>query len=365
MAIFLRGNVWWFEWRTRKERVVRTTGFRKEDRAKAQAVFDAFRLAKGTKPRRTVVEGILDAIYAEKPQEGLALTSVWAVYEDWCKGKGKVLAAKTVVERRGMVERFVGWCGERGLAEVGDVDVSVAREYVGRLRGEGRSNKTLRNTAATLGGIWEAVGQMRGGLANPWKAATPDSDGSSVRREAFAADEEARVLAAAEKIGHGWWLASVVARWTGLRYGDVAQLEWKDVDMAGRVIRLEPSKTKKHGVRVTLPMSDVLWEALRGARVATSANLSGGDGFVLAEHGLKYPHPFLPAFSEVLREAGLDTERYTFHSWRHTFRTRLAEAGVSDEVARRLGGWTNLEMAAHYDHASRLNELREAIGKMR
>ena len=34
------------------------------------------------------------------------------------------------------------------------------------------------------------------------------------------------------------------------------------------------------------------------------------------------------------------------------------------EVARRLGGWTNLAMAAHYDHAERLGELRDAIGRM-
>lgn len=40
---------------------------------------------------------------------------------------------------------------------------------------------------------------------------------------------------------------------------------------------------------------------------------------------------------------------------------RRAEAGVPDEIARRLGGWTNLRMAAHYDHASHLGEMREAI----
>ena len=37
MAIFLRGNVWWMEWRAKGERVVRSTGFRVADRAKAQA----------------------------------------------------------------------------------------------------------------------------------------------------------------------------------------------------------------------------------------------------------------------------------------------------------------------------------------
>ena len=55
-----------------------------------------------------------------------------------------------------------------------------------------------------------------------------------------------------------------------------------------------------------------------------------------------YTRPFAPfgafgrtgAFAEVLNAAKLDGKGYTFHSWRHTFRTRLSEAGVSDDLAR-------------------------------
>ena len=54
-----------------------------------------------------------------------------------------------------------------------------------------------------------------------------------------------------------------------------------------------------------------------------------------------------------------------FHSWRHTFRTRLSEAGVSDDLAKRLGGWTDDATAARYDHAERVEELRTAVEKAR
>ena len=49
-----------------------------------------------------------------------------------------------------------------------------------------------------------------------------------------------------------------------------------------------------------------------------------------------------------------------FHCWRHTFRTRLSEAGVSDDLAKRRGGWTEDATAARYDHAERVEELRAA-----
>ena len=72
----------------------------------------------------------------------------------------------------------------------------------------------------------------------------------------------------------------------------------------------------------------------------------------------------LPRLSRILRsilQRFTPIDGFTFHSWRHTFRTRLAEAGVSDEIAKRLGGWTVDKTAARYDHDGRLKELRHAI----
>ena len=41
----------------------------------------------------------------------------------------------------------------------------------------------------------------------------------------------------------------------------------------------------------------------------------------------------------------------------------LSEAGVSDDLAKRLGGWTENATAARYDHAERVEELRAAVEK--
>lgn len=66
------------------------------------------------------------------------------------------------------------------------------------------------------------------------------------------------------------------------------------------------------------------------------------------------------AFAPILAAAKVG-EGYTFHSWRHTFRTRLSEAGVADDTAKRLGGWTEDATAALYDHADRIPEIRAAL----
>ena len=41
----------------------------------------------------------------------------------------------------------------------------------------------------------------------------------------------------------------------------------------------------------------------------------------------------------------------------------MSEAGVSDDLAKRLGGWTEDTTAARYDHAERIAELRAAVEK--
>jgi integrase len=366
MALFRRGNVWWFEYRTRKVRVVKSTGFsvlERENRKKAQAVYDAVRLAHQTHVPRMAMENILSAVYQESgvARVQIPLDGIQGVYDEWMKGKGRVVSEKMDVNRRHLLERFVRWCGEKKIVDAVDVTVGVAREYVRELKAQGKSNKTVRTYCQYLGGIWRVCQQMGAKLDNPWVAACPDSDGTSVRRGAFTEEEEKRVLAEARKVGHGWYLASVIARWTGLRYGDVARLEWGAIDWEARVIRVVPSKTRKHGVEVCIPIAPALWEALEGEKAARGGEV---EGFILPEHGVDYPNKVSVRFSRVLEAAGLDAKVYTFHSWRHTFRTRLAEAGVSGEIAKRLGGWTNLEMAAHYDHASHLGEMREAIRAM-
>lgn len=356
MAIFLRGNIWWFEYRTRRVRIVKSTGFRKPDKAKALAVFNAFKLGFTVKPQRSVMEKMLSAIYEESDvkEKGFPLSSVWLVYEDWFKGKAKKVAKSTWANVRNETARLIDWCVAKGLTDISDVGVPVARDYVKHIY-QGRSNKTVRNIAMQLSGVWDAVGQIHAGVHNPWKAACPDKDGTAVRRLNFTDEEVVRVLDAAKEAGHGWYLASMIALYTGLRYGDIALLAWEDIDLEAGLIRVTPNKTRhSSGVVVTIPIAKPLREALGSA----------SDGFVLPEHAMSYEtRRKLPmGFTSVLRGAGIDTKNHTFHSWRHTANSRMAEAGISSEVRRMLCGWTNDDMARHYDHAKHLKELQEAVG---
>lgn len=361
MGIFKHGRMWWFEYRRRSPalRVVKSTGISvvdAEGQKKAQAVFDAFKMGVEVRPKKSAIEAVLEAIYGGGAErQGIQVSSLWAIYEDWFKGKHKKVSESTWRNSKNECARVVDWLLKQKCDDISDVSVIVARRYVNHLS-QAKANKTVRNIVRMIGHIWNTIAQMHPGVHNPWPAACPDDDGTTVRRLNFTRTQIPAILDAAKELGNNWYLASMIALYTGLRYGDIATLEWEKIDLKARTITTTPRKTKgSSGVEVTIPIADKLYELLKG----------GGEGFVLPEHAIVYEaRSRLPVtFAQVLERAGV-AGAYTFHSWRHTANTMMAEAGVSSEIRQMICGWTNGAMARHYDHSQRLGELAAAIAKI-
>ena len=166
---------------------------------------------------------------------------------------------------------------------------------------------------------------------------------------------------------------SAVTKWANGGSIRIAQLskiaEYFGVDMRELMPHDDSPEVKK-----SESVSDVeFWkqraldaeEKLLYAALRAEAAANGAKGHVLPGHAEAYANPNGAAyrklnFREVLNAAGIG-EGWTFHSWRHTFRSRLSEAGVDMETAKRLCGHTQDETSRHYDHAAHIEEYRSAI----
>ncbi len=361
MSVYKRkeSRFWWYSIYKRGGGYVwGSTG--KEKKSDAEAVEMVMRLAYQGDTPVDRLHAMIDALAGAK-RTGLPLAGVWDVYEEWMRSAGRTMAVITRRKRKRDVERLAEWAVEHwpSVRCAGEVDRACAAGFAAWLAKQGTGGKTRRTIIGEIGTVWEGLRRVRDDVkANPWPLVLPGDD--SERLPAFTPEEEMAVMEAADKAGKDWGLACRIARATGLRYGDVATLKWEDVDFNTGVIRLKPAKTARHGIAVVVPLSAALGWALTAAKPA-----EGGSAFVLPGHAAAYPHPNKGepgAFSVVLKAAKVEG-RHTFHSWRHTFRTRLAEAGVSDELAKRLGGWTEDATAMRYDHDGRINELRDAVEK--
>lgn len=138
--------------------------------------------------------------------------------------------------------------------------------------------------------------------------------------------------------GFGDHLSPVVllAMNTGLRRGELLKLEWRDIDLATRMLTVR-AENAKSGLQRFVPLNneahDVLvrWKRQRG-----------GEGAVFGISDAK------TAWSRLLDDAGV--KDFRFHDLRHHFASRLVRAGVDLNTVRELLGHADIKMTLRYAH---------------
>lgn len=265
---------------------------------------------------------------------------------------GKEVSDKTIAQRRQAVARFIRWSQGNwvNLAGARAVDKQCALAYAQHLKREGLSPKSIWNMLSILSATWNLLQRGHDNIVNPWQYVRPISHNAQ-RGNAFTREEVQRIFVAADSIGHDWGLACRIAAATGLRYGDVANLKHEDLE--GDRLVIKPSKTRAHGIEVFIPLpKDILEMIPHRAR-----------GYIMPAQAQIYARNYRrgSSFKDVLQLAGIDENKYTFHSFRHYFRTRLAAAGVPNDIAMKLGGWTQPKTAERYNHEDYQAQLRQAI----
>lgn len=364
MYLYKRGKIWWVKF-MRNYTLYRYSCHAKTKKEAKEFVEKMYIVRRA--PTRADALKLVDIFFPPESGKGrIPISEAWQTYTEIQKATGLDNIAERTMRHRGQVfRRFKKFLKDKpAVKDVEDVDGPLAAAFAAYLSQQKNrkdkpiSAKTRANIIAELSTIWSLLSKVSPAVGDPWKGLMPRANDGG-RTEAFTPDQERAVMDAAKKVGKGWPLACVIARHTGLRYGDVARLTWEQIDMGKRTISVIPQKTARHGVAVVLPMSDAVYAAL------ASTPEESRHGNVLPLHAELYGNPSAAAykqlnFREVLDAAGIG-EGWTFHSWRHTFRSRLADAGVDMETAKRLCGHTQDETSRHYDHAAHLDEYKKAI----
>ena len=135
----------------------------------------------------------------------------------------------------------------------------------------------------------------------------------------------------------------VILSETGLRFNEALYLDWDSVDMDARKIHIT---TKKHpnSPEATIPMTDRVYAVLLSAK-QRGINHPRGHCF---PHWRGYDtiRASFTALTEVLGYRNI-----TLHCLRHTFCTRLVEAGVSLTTVKTLARHKSLNTTMRYTHA--------------
>ncbi len=130
---------------------------------------------------------------------------------------------------------------------------------------------------------------------------------------------------------------------TGLCLQEILSLEWSRVNLFRRTILI---KETKNGNPKTLPLNKIALDVLNQRSTVKSIK---NDFVFFNSNGEKINSNVLrTAFYSVLREVGFDNFR--LHDLRHTFATRLAQAGVDIFKISKLLGHKDIKMTQRYAH---------------
>jgi integrase len=160
-----------------------------------------------------------------------------------------------------------------------------------------------------------------------------------------------------------------IALGTGMRKGEQYGLRWLDVDLKTRIITLRDTKNKTSR---TVPMIDDVVRAFtalkelsleRKDRAADIPNSSPDDVVFAIGDNKKW-------WEAALKEAKI--KNFRWHDLRHTFCSRLAQAGVSLKVIQEAAGHKTIAMSARYahlDHTTLHNAMsvlnRQSVGQLK
>lgn len=170
-----------------------------------------------------------------------------------------------------------------------------------------------------------------------------------VKRSVLSVAEESKLLDAAPLHLRRMIIGALYG---GLRRGEVLNQLWEDIDFDRRVLSVSKSKTPEGQLR-EIPIAETLLAVIQPMR---------------APHGLVFTYKgqgiadYKTAWNHVVKKA-LD-RHFRFHELRHTFNTRLMEAGVQQEIRKALMGHSSgREVNAIYTHVE-MPAKREAIRKL-
>lgn len=251
----------------------------------------------------------------EAPAAGATVAQIWHAYQ---ADMGERRQAAKLAQTGRNVLPVLGHLSVEGLT------VDDCRGYIARRRRDGRKDATIRTEIGCLRAavLWADKTRMIR------RAPAIEMPPAGLPRERYLSRDELDALRAAAIDPH-IRLAILLMVTTAGRIGALLDLEWSQVDLDRRIIRLAKGDIGPRKGRATVPINDTLAAALTAAQAAALSSH-------VIEWGGRQVKSIKTGFNAAVKRAGID--HCTPHDLRRTAGRLMVEDGVPiDEVAQYMG----------------------------
>lgn len=284
------------------------------------------------------------------------------------------LKVNTLKSHRSKVEQYI--VPSLGTIRVDKLQPENVRAMYGRMREQGLSESTLRQTHAILRRALEVA--VREGKASRNVAAVIDPPSTKTKKRVGLTLEQARkVLRAAgwgipmsDAVGLRWY----VALYLGMRQGECLALRWSSVNLDEEWVFVQESLVREPGVGLVfdtpknaasvryVPLPPVVLARFKVACAYHVANGGKVDDLVFSQSGDPIDHRRdWAAWRDLLRAAGVP--HVALHAARNTAASLLEAARVPERMVGQILGQATIQVTRGYQHAE-LERLRDAMRLM-
>lgn len=260
---------------------------------------------------------------------------------------------RTLKGYRQQFNRFLKWAPAT-IRTVRDMTPALAESYVTDLERIGNAG-TVNKHIGLLELLWKVVDHT---WPNPWAGLHSTKTHQTTHYRRFTHKECRRIHKAADE---EFKTLVLLGYSTGQRLGDLVCLKWGQVDMKKRIITLRPAKTDRRKAQdVTIPMTKQVENVLSG--------LDRGGDAVMPSLAMTYRTDAtgiskrLAVIIDKAKVKDTPAGKASFHGFRHTFASLLAEAGANLQVQAALTSHTLPGVVGTYTHPD-VKVLREWVEK--
>jgi len=232
-----------------------------------------------------------------------------------------------------------------------DITPDRVRAYQAHRRAEKASPATVNRETSHLARAFRIA--VKSGLLSVVPAFPERLEESAPRQGFF---EHAEYLAVRDELAPEYQDVFDFAYYSGWRRGEITGLTWREIDMAGSVIRLDPERSKTRTGRL-LPMSQPLKEVLQ-RRVAARRL----DCLMVFHHdGDEDMNDWWKAWKAACKLAGLPGKK--LHDCRRTAARNMIRSGTPERVAMQLTGHKTRSVFDRYNIVSE-SDLRAGVERL-
>jgi tyrosine recombinase XerC len=275
-------------------------------------------------------------------------------------GEERALSTHTLRAYAGDLERFLTFAARDFLGvdaaslRPEQVEPAAVRAFLGALTRDGLAKKSQGRALAAVRGLFRYAVREGTLASSPASSVRTPKTPQRLPRHLRPVEVEAVLEAAAGAGALGIRDRALVELLyaSGLRVGELVSLDWRDLDLAGRVLRVLGKGGKERMVPFGTPAAAALrawltaWEGVRGEAAALDDAM---PVFLNARGGRLTDRSVRRILDRAVKDAAVATGVHP-HTLRHSFATHLLEAGADLRAIQELLGHSSLSTTQRYTH---------------